>query len=62
MQTIELKDHEAKTFLAFRENQIFFEELIKAGVHNLKNGNAVLSFDPVGKLSKIRVEQVVYKR
>lgn len=62
MQTIELTDEDAKTFLLFREYQEFFETLINADVHTLKSSNTTLYFNDKGALHKIIVEKVAFKK
>jgi len=61
MTTIELTDYEAETFLTFQKNKGLFDVLISERIHEMKNGNAILSFNESGILAKVQVEQVVYK-
>lgn len=53
MTTIELSDQEAALFLEYRKNQDTFRTLYDAGVFNIKNGTATLSFDHMGELARV---------
>lgn len=44
------------------EQAVFLETLIKAGVMNLCNGQAILNFDSEGTLVDIETRTKVYKR
>ena len=60
MQTIELTDKELQDFYLYKKHKSFFNLLITHNVHNMRNGNAVLSFNPQGHLVKVKLEQVVF--
>lgn len=61
MTTIELTDEESIMFLMFRQHERMFKALIDAQVHDLKRGEAVLSFNPEGHLMKIEIRRVAYR-
>jgi len=60
MEVIELTENELQQFYLFKKHQKFFEVLITENVHNMANGNAILSFNSDGELAKIKLEQVVF--
>jgi hypothetical protein len=53
MTTIELTDEDALAFVEYRKKQKLFEDLLKAGVFDIRGGNAVLHFDGIGNLIKV---------
>lgn len=61
MTTIELTDDEAMAFVLFQQHRRMFQALIEAQVHDLKRGEAVLSFNPQGNLMKIEIRRVAYR-
>lgn len=56
-----ITDAEVLAYLGSKHNRELLVALLQCGVHQLVNGNAILSFDHEGKLRKIKMEQVVYK-
>lgn len=44
------------------EHQAKIDTLIAKGVFDLKNGNAILSFNNDGDLMNIKIEQNVYRK
>lgn len=61
MVVIELKDKDAEAFRVFLEHRAFFDVLIDNDIHKMSNGNALLSFDSVGQLRKVKLEQTVFR-
>jgi hypothetical protein len=59
---IELTNEEAKQFLAFRQYQDLFTTLLKNGVFNTRNGQAILNFDANGTLTQIDLNMVMFKK
>lgn len=59
--TIELKDQEAKQFLAFREHYDLWSAMEAAGVMELTWGKATLNFAK-GEVQNIQVESVSWRR
>lgn len=59
---LELTPYEAELFMAFRKHQDQFEVLREAGVFDVRNGKAVLSFDSAGTLQDIDFDIKGYKR
>jgi len=53
MVKIELSDQEAEHFKTFMQYREFFEALIKGQTYGIKNGQAILNFDAIGRLSSI---------
>lgn len=62
MMTIELSTEEASLFVDFRKYQDTFTLLQQSGVFNVRNGQAVLSFDHQGILQQVEFNVIGYKR
>lgn len=62
MTKIEIADDEAKNFLFFREHQQELEALIKAGIFNVRGGQAVLNFNKDGVLMNIKIEMITWHK
>lgn len=60
--SIELTTQEAEVFMLFREHQDLFTALISSGIHNIRNGKAILSFNNDGTLMDIGVEYKAYRK
>lgn len=59
---IELPEKEAELFKKFREHQDNFEYLLKEGVFDLINSEAILDFDSSGFLGHIKMGVHKYRR
>ena len=59
---IELTQHEADCFVAFRKNQELFEILLQAGVFKTKGGKAVLHFDKDGEIVQVSYDFIGWKK
>lgn len=62
MEAIYLSEEETALFLLLRKHQDFISTVIKAGVQDIKRGEATLRFNHEGVLMDIEVRQSVYKR
>lgn len=60
--TLNLTPSDAQMFLEYRKNQDAFQTLVQSGVFNVRNGQAVLSFDHVGSLIQVDFNVIAYKR
>lgn len=60
--TIELDAEEVKLLKVIQKHQELFNAILEAKVHDLKRGEAVLSFDHEGNLMKIDVRTVAYRK
>ena len=59
---IELDAEEVKLLKVIQKHQELFNAILEAKVHDLKRGEAVLSFDHEGNLMKIDVRTVAYRK
>lgn len=61
MINIELTDQEAQLFLEYQKNRDTFKIMLEAGVFGVRNGQAILSFDPSGTMCDIDIHMKRYK-
>jgi hypothetical protein len=59
---VDLSEIEAKRFLEFQKYYDVFSVMCKAGVFEIKNGQAILNFDSEGTLNDIDFNIKAYKR
>lgn len=59
---IDLNEKDAQLFLEFQKNYELFSTLVSSGVFNIRNGNAIMSFNPEGRLDSIQITIVGFKR
>jgi hypothetical protein len=59
---IELTDYEAQAFREFQKHYKDFMALHAGGVFNIRNGSAVLHFDPAGHLTQVDYNLVGFKK
>lgn len=62
MTSIELTDEEAQRFLLFQKHRDIFDAVIEARLHELRRGEAVLSFNHDGHLMHIEIRHVAYRK
>ncbi len=59
---IDLSEEEVELFKQFRKNQDNFEYLLREGVFDLKNSEAILDFDSSGFLGHIKMGVHKYRK
>jgi hypothetical protein len=59
---LELSNDEVHYFLTFRKHQDIIMRIIESGILNIRNGQAVMSFNNDGVLQEIKITIVAYRR
>ena len=62
MVTLEFTPEEAAMFLRYKEREELFTVLEASGVFNIRNGKAILNFNPEGTLTDITGDIKLYQR
>lgn len=58
--TIELTPEDCEMFLIFQKNYPAIQFMIRSGVFEIKQGNAILSFTETGTLKSVKRELFTY--
>lgn len=59
--TIELTDEDAKLFVLFRKHQDLIQTLLDARIQGVKGGQAILHFNPDGKLMEVELKVISFR-
>lgn len=62
MINVELTEQDALLFRQFMEHRDKFQLLLDNGVFNIRNGSALLNFSPIGDLTQIDINVLMYKK